>query len=129
MTDFLRNEKEYLEQYKLFVESKLNWGESKGWRHQDFESLSEKIFSETGVMLSSTTLKRIWGKLKYDSIPNSNTLNALAAFIGKENWLEFKSSVDQLQAESFAGGSSEARGDGQRSYRTAESGALASADG
>ena len=90
MTEFLQQEQDYLERYKSLVEEKLNWGNSADWRHHDFETLSEKIFAETGVMLSSTTLKRIWGKLKYDSIPNSNTLNALAAFIGHENWIAFK---------------------------------------
>lgn len=98
MKESLHKEKEYLEQYKLMVEAQLSWGESNGWRHQDFESLSEKIFDKTEIMLSSTTLKRIWGKLKYDSIPNTNTLNALASFIGYESWLAFKSAIDKKQS-------------------------------
>ncbi len=102
MTEFLQNEQGHMEQYKLLVEEKLNWGNSADWRHHDFETLSRKIFEETGVLLSSTTLKRIWGKLKYDSIPNSNTLNALASFIGYENWLEFRTTIASAHAGSQA---------------------------
>ncbi|HFA52197.1 MAG TPA: hypothetical protein ENJ95_24530 [Bacteroidetes bacterium] len=98
MNGIPQNGQGYFGHYKTGVEKKLNWGDSKDWRHHDFETLSEKIFAETGVMLSSTTLKRVWGRLKYDSIPNSNTLNALAAFVGHANWLEFKSAVDSKQA-------------------------------
>ena len=97
MADFLQNENTYLREYKLQVEKKLNWGNSSEWRHHDFESLSLKIFKETGIMLSSTTLKRVWGKLKYESVPNSNTLNTLAAFIGHENWMEFRAAAEARQ--------------------------------
>ena len=93
MADFSHKEQEYLGEYKLLVEEKLNWGNGADWRHHDFEALSGKIFEETGVMLSSTTLKRLWGKLKYESIPNTNTLNALASFVGYENWLAFRTAV------------------------------------
>ena len=48
-------------------------------------------------MLSSTTLKRVWGKLKYESVPNTNTLNTLAAFIGYENWVEFRAAASTSQ--------------------------------
>ena len=99
MTEFLQKEQDYLEHYKLLVEEKLNWGKSENWRHHDFETLSNKIFEETDVMLSSTTLKRVWGKLKYNSVPNSNTLNALASYIGFESWMEFRTKVDSDQSE------------------------------
>jgi hypothetical protein len=45
----------------------------------------------TSVNLSATTLKRIFGKLKYESLPSSATLNALAAFLGYASWMDFKS--------------------------------------
>ena len=80
---------EVLEAYKFIAEQKLGWGDSAAWRNQDFLALSAKIFEETGVLLSNTTLKRIWGKLSYTSQPNSHTLNALAQFIGYNSWLEF----------------------------------------
>lgn len=71
------------------IEQKLAWGKSDAWQSQDFETLSEKIFEDTKLMLSSSTLKRIWGKVRYESTPNMATLNALAQFIGYENWRAF----------------------------------------
>lgn len=71
------------------IEGKLGWGKSANWQNQDFENLGEKIFEETKVLLSGSTLKRIWGKVRYESTPNLSTLNALAQFAGYENWRAF----------------------------------------
>lgn len=72
------------------IEQKLDWGTSNDWKTQDFERLSRLISQETGIVLSVTTLKRLWGKIKYDSKPNSSTLDALAKFVGEKNWRNFK---------------------------------------
>jgi hypothetical protein len=37
------------------------------------------------------TLKRIWGKVKYDSLPNPHTLDILARFAGYDNWRDLRS--------------------------------------
>lgn len=68
------------------IEQQLAWGSSTDWKTRDFERLSEAILAKTGTLLSSTTLKRVWGKVKYQSRPNLNTLDALAQFAGSENW-------------------------------------------
>ncbi|MFK7936059.1 MAG: hypothetical protein AB8G22_21275 [Saprospiraceae bacterium] len=68
------------------IEQKLGWGSSSDWKTRDFEQLSEDILEETETLLSSTTLKRVWGKVKYASQPNLNTLDALAQFAGFNNW-------------------------------------------
>jgi hypothetical protein len=78
------------ENCKKLIEDKLNWGSSVHWTNKDFDLLSEKIFEVTGVALSQTTLKRIWGKVKYDSAPTVTTLNTLAKYLGFENWREFR---------------------------------------
>ena len=78
------------ENCKQLIEEKLGWGGSSKWTNQDFDLLSEKIYEVTGVALSQTTLKRIWGKVKYDSAPTVTTLNTLAKFLGFENWREFR---------------------------------------
>ena len=78
------------ENCKRLIEEKLGWGSSSQWTNQDFDLLSEKIYEVTGVTLSQTTLKRIWGKVKYDSAPTVTTLNTLAKFIGFENWRDFR---------------------------------------
>jgi hypothetical protein len=73
------------------IEEKLAWGSSERWQHQDFENLSDRIFEETRIQLSTSTLKRLWGKIPYDSTPNLGTLNALAQFAGYDNWRVFSS--------------------------------------
>lgn len=72
------------------IEQKLDWGSSKEWKTQDFEQLSQLIKQKTGLLLSVTTLKRIWGRIKYDSKPNTSTLNALAQFVDSKDWKTFK---------------------------------------
>ncbi len=78
------------ENCKRLIEAKLGWGSSEFWTNQDFDLLSEKIYEVTGVSLSQTTLKRIWGKVKYDSAPTVTTLNTLAQYVGFENWRDFR---------------------------------------
>jgi hypothetical protein len=75
---------------KLF-ESNTGWGDSSDWTNQDFVILSDKIQERTGVALSHVTLKRVWGKVKYESLPNTHTLDTLVQFLGYENWRDFKS--------------------------------------
>jgi hypothetical protein len=87
----MTNEQFYINKCKELIEQKLAWGDSTAWQNQDFESLSEKIFEETKISLSVSTLKRIWGKVKYDGSPNVATLNPLAQFVGYENWRTFTS--------------------------------------
>jgi hypothetical protein len=75
---------------KLY-ESNTGWGDSDEWTNQDFVILSEKIQERTGEALSYVTLKRVWGKVKYDSLPTTHTLDTLVQFLGYENWRDFKS--------------------------------------
>lgn len=72
------------------IEGKLNWGSSSNWHNDVFSELSEVIHSKTGVLLSVTTLKRVWGKVNYSSAPSISTLNALSQFIDYKNWRDFK---------------------------------------
>lgn len=86
----MQTEEAFIEKCKEQIEQKTGWGNSQGWTNQDFTDLSDKIYACTKVSLSPTTLKRVWGKVKYDSLPTVNTLNTLANFAGYENWREFK---------------------------------------
>jgi hypothetical protein len=78
-----------LELLKTQIENRLNWGQSVDWTTQDFERLSGLIFDKTTVRLSVSTLKRLWGKVKYDSAPAITTLNTLAEFLGYTDWRSF----------------------------------------
>lgn len=79
-----------LQECKEQIEKKLGWEDSESWTNHDFQTLSDKIQEDTGVNLSIATLKRIWGKVKYDSKPTITTLNTLAKFLGLESWREFR---------------------------------------
>ena len=75
------------------IEGKLGWGDADTWHSEVFDELSEAIQKETTVLLSPTTLKRVWGKVNYNSAPSISTLNALAQFAGYANWRDFKNSI------------------------------------
>ena len=75
-----------IRQVKKMFEEKTGWGNCEEWTNQDFLQLSELIRDQTGITISHVTLKRVWGKVKYDSLPNTHTLNTLAQFLGYDNW-------------------------------------------
>lgn len=85
----------YLSRCLERIESIFDRGASDKWATYDFEKLSDAIFERTEVRLSVTTLKRIWGKLKYDSAPTLTTLNALAQFAGYTDWRDFTQKQDE----------------------------------
>jgi hypothetical protein len=86
------------------IETRLAWGPSGQWVNYDFEKLSDAIHENTGVRLSVTTLKRIWGRLKYDSAPTLTTLNALAQFAGYSDWRTLKQNGEDVQEPVAVGG-------------------------
>ena len=79
-----------IRQVKHLYEEKTGWGDSDLWNNQDFLELSQMIFDQTGIALSHVTLKRIWGKVRYESLPHTNTLNTIVQFLGYWNWREFR---------------------------------------
>lgn len=93
----MQKEDQYISNWREVAEQSLGWGEHTDWSDQDFEKLSKLIFEKTGTMLSITTLKRLWGRVRYDSTPNVATLNALARFVDFNDWRSFKQSVDAAQ--------------------------------
>src|ERR1700679_109569 len=90
-----------IDKAKKLFESNTGWGDSNEWTNQDFVVLSEKIQERTGVTLSHVTLKRVWGKVKYDSIPNTHTLDTLVQFLGYESWRDFKSQIGNRAASTI----------------------------
>ncbi len=86
------------------IEAKLGWGKGENWTHQDFTNLSDRILEETGESISYITLKRIWGKVSYNSLPNLNTLNTLAHFLEFDSWRAYQKSLrekKQTSGQSF----------------------------
>ncbi|HET6256602.1 MAG TPA: hypothetical protein VFE32_21185 [Puia sp.] len=85
----MQTDENLIRQVKKMFEEKTCWGNSDSWTNQDFLQLSELIRDETGITLSHVTLKRVWGKVKYESLPNTHTLNTLAQYLGYDNWRDF----------------------------------------
>lgn len=71
---------------KQLIEQKLDWGPGDTWVSADFDQLQQRIIDETGVSLSVSTLRRIWGRVDYGHMPSTTTLNTLAQFAGFSDW-------------------------------------------
>ncbi|MEQ8626419.1 hypothetical protein [Ekhidna sp.] len=89
MKEILR-EREYISLCKKQIEQKLNFSSEP--MERDFEYLHEIILEKTRTDLSTSTLRRIWSD-KYQSIPQTKTLDALAQFLGHSRWHAFKNSL------------------------------------
>jgi hypothetical protein len=63
-------------------ESRFNRGLAADWKNSDFIDLSRDILRDTGVNISTSTLKRIFGKVAVDDdyLPQQATLNALVKY-------------------------------------------------
>ena len=59
------------------------------WQQRDFENVSIQIEEKTGINLSVSTLKRLC-RNQFQNIPQKNTLNALAQFLGYKDWYDYK---------------------------------------
>jgi hypothetical protein len=73
----------------LIIEGQLDWGDANTWQSKDFEILNQLIFEKTKVSLSSSTLRRVWGRVEYNHLPSGTTLDTLSKFAGFENWRSF----------------------------------------
>jgi hypothetical protein len=77
------------------IEDGLGWGNSETWASRDFEELNILIQEKTKISLSSSTLRRLWGKADYKNHPSLTTLDTLAQFGGFENWKKYCRSQQQ----------------------------------
>lgn len=75
-----------IQQLKDSIEQMTN---RKMYTPKDFDFLSEEVFSRLNIMVSATTLKRLWGYLNEGSVPRKSTLSILAQFAGYRDWDTF----------------------------------------
>ena len=61
---------------------------------KDCKFLADTICEETGKRISTTTIRRLFGFLKSNTIPGKYTLNILSAYLGYQNWEHFSSAFD-----------------------------------
>jgi hypothetical protein len=66
---------------------------------KDFEYLRECVYSRLQVMISRTTLMRIWGYVDEKVVTRESTLGILAQFLGYRNWEEFQQNSSSSEAE------------------------------
>ncbi len=88
-------EEPYIRLWRELLEKSLGWESSDTWSEYDFEKLSEIIFSKTNTRLSLSTLKRLWGRVRYNSTPTMATLNILARALDFEDWRAFRKKMDE----------------------------------
>jgi hypothetical protein len=93
------NNETSLDQCKHLIQDSLGWGDPASWSNEDFDDLGERIFEKTSIRLSVSTLKRIWGKVKYDHSPTTATLNALSRYAGYTGWRDFQQQNNHVAAE------------------------------
>ena len=92
-------EHDYIEKCKHLIECRLEWKESRGWKNRDYEYLAELISVKTKVVISVSTLKRIWQNDRTRT-PHVSTLNALAVFLEYDNWNDFKTKLrDEIKPD------------------------------
>lgn len=79
------------------MEQLLNKGPSKEWQTKDFEEISQFIFKKSSFTISVSTLKRLWGRMKYQYIPSEDTLDILAITLNYSSWNSYVSyNQDQI---------------------------------
>lgn len=61
----------------------------------DCSLLSEAILSETGCSVSTNTLKRLIGIVYDERMPHQYTLDAIARFVGSENWDTLQTQIEK----------------------------------
>ena len=53
---------------------------------KDFEMLRERIYNRLHILISTTTIKRVWGYLHDDVQTRQSTFDILAKFIGYQDY-------------------------------------------
>lgn len=75
-----------IEELKLLVEQKFGRALC---TTTDFEEFSLCLGRRAGHQVSSSTLKRLWGYVRDNHQPRMTTLNALAYYLGHQNFSDF----------------------------------------
>src|ERR1700761_576347 len=65
------------------------------------KSLSESIFLKTNMLISTTTLKRIYGFAYSKFNPSAFTIDAMALYCGYKNWGDFCDKQEQTNQIKF----------------------------
>jgi hypothetical protein len=83
------NEHELVQQCMTELSTKAGFAGSASMVQRDLEFLSESIESKTGVLISLSTMKRLFNG-QFSRLPQIATLNAISQFLGYQHWQDFK---------------------------------------
>lgn len=82
-------DKENIEKCLMEIEKKISANASIPLGRKDFIFLSDDIFAKTNVLISISTLRRIWSN-EYTTTPQKSTLDGLAAYLDFKDWNDYK---------------------------------------
>lgn len=85
------------ELHYLLTEVEKHYG-SKICTSADFEALSLKIESEISEMVSSSTLKRLWGYVSSNPTPRKTTLSILSRYVGRRDFDDFCAEIKKMSS-------------------------------
>ncbi len=74
------------------IENKFDRGAGVNWTDKDFSDLSSEIYQVSHIVISITTLKRLFGKIRTSNEiynPQVETKNAISQYLGFENWDQY----------------------------------------
>lgn len=66
---------------------------------KDFDFLSKIIYVRLHILISTTTLKRLWGYLKDGTQTRISSLDILSQFVGYKDWDDFCLNFEDLDLE------------------------------
>lgn len=84
----MKNELDHIEKCLKIIGQKFNWENLDEWTNHNFDFISDEILKETGIAISSRTLRRL-AKRRIKYSPQVATKNALAQYIGYQSWEDF----------------------------------------
>ncbi len=71
------------------LSEKMGYADATVLSQRDYEHLCESIEEKTGILISLSTIKRIFAG-KFERLPQAATLNALTVFLGYAGWQDYK---------------------------------------
>jgi hypothetical protein len=97
------NETYYINELIVEIEAKLKWNNIALWTDIDYKKFSQLINDETNISISPQTFKRLFGKVKYKQTysPQPATKDALARFLGHDDWHAFVKSKNISKEETY----------------------------
>jgi hypothetical protein len=83
------NERELVSKCMKALSEKAGFADPATMVQRDLEFLSESIQSQTGILISLSTLKRLFNG-QFSRLPQVATLNAISQFLDYRNWQDYR---------------------------------------